>query len=310
MQHLWSLAEVNLNASWLTIGSFDGVHLGHREIIRRLTVGARSEGVPAVVLTFFPHPAVVLGKRKDPFYLSTPEEKAAILGDLGVDYVITHPFNPDIASMTAREFIDRLNTSLSMQRLIVGHDFALGRGRQGDVPALTQLGEEFGYYLEAISPLIHDGKAVSSSRIRELLAEGDVRQANRLLGRPYRFSGVVKPGDGRGRTVGIPTANLTVWGHLIVPATGVYVCRAEVAGKIYQAVTNIGVRPTFKAEQTTASIEAHLLDFNGDLYDTTIGLTFIERLRGEKRFSGVQELVQQIHRDIDQARRILNQEAA
>jgi riboflavin kinase / FMN adenylyltransferase len=309
MQHLWLLEEVNLSASWLTIGSFDGVHLGHREIIRRLTVGARSEGVPAVVLTFFPHPAVVLGKRNGPFYLSTPEEKAVILGGLGVDYVITHPFNPEIASMTAREFIARLDTHLSMQRLIVGHDFALGRGRQGDVPTLTQLGDEFGYYLEAIPPLIRDQKAVSSSRIREFLVEGNVSQANLLLGRPYKISGVVKPGDGRGRTVGIPTANLAVWENLIIPATGVYVCRAEVAGKIFDSVTNIGVRPTFKTEQTSASIEAHLLDFDGDLYDTTIGLTFIQRLRGEKRFSGVKELVQQIHRDIDQARRILNQEA-
>ncbi|MGE5223615.1 MAG: riboflavin biosynthesis protein RibF, partial [Omnitrophica WOR_2 bacterium] len=279
---------IQLHNAWLTIGSFDGVHRGHQEIIRRLTAGAHAVGVPAVVLTFHPHPASVLGKRKDAFYLSTPEERADLLGALGVDVVITHPFNKQVASMGAREFMDSIDTHLHLQKLWVGHDFALGRGREGDIPTLRRIGQELGYQVEEIPPIRVDGEIISSSLIRSLLGSGDVEQAGSLLGRPYRLSGRVVPGDGRGRLIGVPTANLSIWSELMLPRAGVYVNLATIQGKTWKAVTNVGVRPTFETQPVPPRVEAHILDFNEDLYGQEIHLDFISRLRDELRFSSVQ----------------------
>lgn len=305
MLHYWSLQDVNLKSSWLTIGSFDGVHLGHQEIVGKLTAGAHASGVPAVVLTFYPHPAVVLGKRNNTFYLTTPEERASLLGNLGVDMVITHPFNREIAELTAYQFMSYLVEHLSPSRLWVGYDFALGRGREGDVTTLQQLGQELGYLVEVMQPVRLEEEVISSSRVRALILEGEVRKAAELLGRPYRVSGRVVPGDGRGRTIGIPTANLSLWEHLVIPKTGVYACKAVVNSQEYGAVTNIGVRPTFKSDSPSPTVEVHILDFDKDLYGNHVHLDFIDRLRGERRFSGVSALVEQIHRDIDITREIL-----
>jgi riboflavin kinase/FMN adenylyltransferase len=306
MQHYWSLDDLKLKGSWLTIGSFDGVHLGHQEIIHQLTAGAHAVGAPAVVFTFHPHPAVVLGKVKESHYLSTPEERAALLAELGVDVVITHPFNKHVAGMSAREFLDLINAHLDISQLWVGYDFALGKGRQGDIPTLRQIGSELGYTLEVIPPLTLDGEVVSSSRIRSLLFSGQVAEAARLLGRPYRLDGIVVPGDGRGRTIGIPTANLEIWSEMAIPQAGVYVCRACVNGQVYGAVTNIGTRPTFESQNPITTVEAHLLDMNQDLYGKHMQLDFLERLRDELRFPNVQSLVDQIHVDIQVGRKILN----
>lgn len=305
MEHYWSLDAIQLRDAWLTIGSFDGVHRGHQEIIRRLTAGAHAVGVPAVVLTFHPHPASVLGKRKDAFYLSTPEERADLLGALGVDVVITHPFNKQVASMGAREFMESINAHLHLQKLWVGYDFALGRGREGDVPTLRRIGQELGYQVEEIPPIKVDGEIISSSLIRSLLGSGDVEQAAILLGRPYRLSGRVVPGDGRGRLIGVPTANLSIWTELTLPRAGVYVNLATIHGKTWKAVANVGVRPTFETQPVAPRVEAHILDFNGDLYGQEIHLDFISRLRDELRFPSVQALIDQMQRDILQTREVL-----
>ncbi|RPI34884.1 MAG: riboflavin biosynthesis protein RibF, partial [Chloroflexota bacterium] len=248
MQHYGSLEDVNIQNAWLSIGSFDGVHRGHQQVVRQMVEGAHQEGAPVVVLTFHPHPAVVLGKRQKPFYITTPDQRAALLGELGVDVVITHPFNRDVAAMSARDFMAFVCDHLKVSHLWVGHDFALGRGREGNVDTLRRLGEELGYTVHVISPVDLDGEVISSSRIRSLLSEGDVDQAAHLLGRPFRLEGKVVAGDGRGRTIGIPTANIDIFPDMVLPKSGVYVCQAAFEpenGRVYGAVTNIGIRPTF-----------------------------------------------------------------
>jgi riboflavin kinase/FMN adenylyltransferase len=310
MQHLYALNSLNLKNTWLAIGSFDGVHRGHQEIVRRLSSGAHAEGAQSVVLTFHPHPKIVLGKRKDFFYLTSPEERAAILGEYGIDLVITYPFDLQVAGTSARDFVEKIHTHLGFNRLWVGPDFALGRKREGDIPALRKLGSEFGFFLEAIAPVKISEIQISSSQIRTLLSEGKVEQAIDLLNRPYSLSGVVVPGDGRGRTIGIPTANLHVWEEKLLPGAGVYVCQALVNNRYHGAVTNIGVRPTFDHRTLILQVEAHLLDFSEDLYGQEIKLEFLHRLRDEHRFPDPQALVNQINQDIAQARLMLAEKSS
>jgi len=306
MQHYRSLYDVKLQGTWLTIGSFDGVHRGHQAILQKLTAGAHENGAPAVVLTFFPHPALVLGKRSDPFYLTSPEERAELMGELGVDVVITEPFTHETANITAHDFMSRLSAQLGLRSLWIGHDFALGKGRQGDAEMLARLGGEFGYSLHVVAPVKDHGETISSSLVRQALAEGQVEEAGRLLGRPYRVPGRVIPGDGRGRTIGIPTANLDVWSERVIPKSGVYACRAWVDGQVWNAVTNVGVRPTFESQTVSLRVETHLLDYNQDLYGREVALDFIARLRDEQRFPNVQALVEQIQQDIRRGREILS----
>jgi riboflavin kinase / FMN adenylyltransferase len=307
MLHYWSLDSIQLNNAWLTIGSFDGVHRGHQEVVRNLTAEAHTNGAPAVVLTFYPHPAVVLKKRPEAFYLTTPEERATLLGFYGVDYVITHPFNVEVAKESAQEFIARLHAHLGLSRLLVGRDFALGRGREGNVDRLKEIGQAMGYTVEPITPFELEGSPVSSSRVRAALARGDVRLAASLLGRNYRLDGEVVDGDKRGRTIGIPTANLSIWAERAIPAAGVYACQVTVGSKIWNAVTNVGIRPTFESKPVMPRIEAHLLDYQGNLYGQQVRIEFIERLRDEMKFPDVQALVAQIQTDIQKARKIFHQ---
>ena len=306
MLHYRSLSGLTLDNVWMTIGSFDGVHLGHQEIVRRVVSGATQAGVPSVLFTFYPYPAVVLGKRQDPLLLTPPDVKADLLGKMGVDYVVTYPFTVETSMHTAEEFIDLLHGHLGMQRLLVGEDFALGRGREGDVIRLEELGRKFGYKLEVVTPVRNGDVIVSSSQIRKRLFEGDVAQAERLLGRRYMISGEVVHGDARGKLIGIPTANLDVPIEQAIPKTGVYVCQAYVGGNSFGAVANIGYRPTFDNGTAAPKVEAHLLDFGGDLYGSVLSLEYIERLRDEMRFSSVQSLIEQIQADISSARNILD----
>lgn len=306
MQHIYGLQDVQINNAWLTIGSFDGVHLGHRKIIEKLTAGAHAKGDPAVVLTFYPHPSIVLRGPQQSFYLTLPDKKAALLGKLGVDYVITHPFTHQIAGISAQRFITTLKEHLGFKQLWVGYDFALGRDRDGDVPALRKMGETMDFEVQQTEAFEIEGDVVSSSRIRRLLSEGQVELANRLLGQVFSVTGSVMHGDGRGTGIGIPTANLSIDEHLASPGAGVYACWAVVGGKRYQAVTNVGVRPTFETEPVQARMEAHILDFTENIYDQKITLEFQAFLRGEQRFDGPDALVAQIHQDIQTARKILS----
>jgi riboflavin kinase/FMN adenylyltransferase len=306
MRHYWSLDDVHLQDSWLTIGTFDGVHIGHQEIVRSLSAKARADGTQAVVLTFYPHPAIVLQKRDDPFYLTTPEERAEILGEIGADVVITHPFTPQIASTSAHTFISTLKSHTSLVHLMVGPDFALGRDRGGDIHRLEELGKELNYTVSTVNPVKVEGEVVSSSRIRRALANGDLDQVKLLLGRPYFVSGQVVPGDGRGHEIGIPTANLSLWMERALPKSGVYVSQSTVNGRTYGAVTNVGVRPTFTSQSTATQVETHLLNFNEPIYGQEIKVNFLTRLRDEKRFPNVQALLAQINQDISQAEEILS----
>ena len=311
MQHVTSLEDLRLTRpSCLTIGAFDGVHRGHQVLIGDMVKRAHTTGRAAMVLTFYPHPSVVLRGRRPAFYISTPEEKAEYLSTLGVDAVVTHLFNQEVANITAADFVARLVGHARLSELWCGADFALGHNRQGDVPFLRAEGERRGFTVNVVDPVLMEGEVISSTRIRQALRDGAVETVARYLGRPFRLPGQVVEGARRGRTIGIPTANLAVWEERAFPAVGVYACRAEHAGGVHPAVANIGFRPTFDGRESKPTIEAHLLDFSGDLYGSMITLEFIARLRPEMKFPGVEALVAQIQRDISEARQILaNREA-
>lgn len=305
MQHYRSLDEISLENSWLTIGVFDGIHRGHQEILKNLTAGAHENGAPAVVLTFWPHPASVLGKRSDLKCLTTPEERAELLGQLGVDAVITQTFTPEFAELSASDFMTRLSQRLGLSSLWIGYDFALGKNREGSAERLAELGQELGYWMQIIGPVANGDAVLSSSLIRQRIYNGDVEHAAENLGRNYTLSGSVVHGDGRGRKINIPTANINYPKNKVIPAFGVYATWAWVNGHRYQAATNIGVNPTFTPDKETPNVEAHILDFDRDLYDQDVTLEFVARLRDEMKFEGVDALLKQIHSDIKKTRGIL-----
>ncbi len=290
--------------SVVTIGSFDGVHRGHQALIGQVRASALNSRRASVVVTFFPHPSVVLG-RAQPFYLTSPEEKLVQINQTGVDWLIELSFTQEMSQIRAADFVDGLIKHLHLRELWIGHDFALGYRREGDAEFLTKLGRERGFPVHVVDPLTNDGEIISSSSIRTALQAGEVAHAAKLLGRPFRVSGKVVLGDGRGKTLGIPTANLDVWREHALPANGVYACRAWVGHLPHRAAINIGVRPTVTNE-TYRTVEAHLLDFDKDLYGLNLTLDFVERLRGEKKFANVQELVAQIKADVETTRSLLS----
>jgi riboflavin kinase/FMN adenylyltransferase len=304
MNHVTSIESLQLQNAWLTIGVFDGVHRGHRQIIDQVVAGAHAHNAPAAVLTFDPHPAIVLAGRDIP-YLTMPTERAQILGALGVDVIITLPFTRATADTSAEDFMATLQRHLGLKKLLVGHDFALGRNRAGNVDRLTEIGRALGYDLQPVAAVALESGIVSSTLIRNQLRAGDLHSANQNLGRRYALSGRVIHGDARGRTIGIPTANLEPPAQKLIPLNGVYACWAIVGGEKYQAVANIGVRPTFDDPNPHPHVEAHLLGFSADVYDAEMRLEFVERLRGEVKFPGIEALVAQIKTDIVKAEEIL-----
>jgi riboflavin kinase/FMN adenylyltransferase len=306
MKHFNSLQSVQLSGAKLTIGAFDGVHKGHQKILDEMQTGGRHSGQPMVVLTFYPHPKVVLQGRQPSFYLTTPEEKAELLANHGADFVITETFDEELSEVPAEEFVRRLVDHLELQSLWVGPDFALGHNREGNLPFLRSKGADWGFEVHVVDPLRMNGEIISSSRIREALRSGDVARAAHYLGRPFEIPGEVSAGAGRGRELGIPTANLTIWLERAYPRKGVYACFAQVSDEWYPAVTNVGNRPTFNAEPDRPVVEAHLLDYSGeDIYGQRLRLQFIQRLRDEQRFDGPEALLEQISWDIEKARQIL-----
>jgi riboflavin kinase/FMN adenylyltransferase len=303
MQHFDSLDAVRLKQCALTIGAFDGVHRGHQKILGKMKAAA--DGMPLVVLTFYPHPSVVLHGREPSFYLTAPDEKAELLGDFGADIVITETFDLQLSKLPASEFLQHLSDRLGVRSLWVGPDFALGHQREGDIPYLRKHAEAWGFSLHVVEPLKLDGEVISSTRIREALRSGDVHRAANYLGRWFSIPGTVRRGAGRGKEIGIPTANLEVWPERAFPRVGVYACYAGVGEGWLPAVTNVGLRPTFEQATGRPTIEAHLLEYSGDLYGDRIVLRFVERLRDERKFDGAQALLDQIERDIERARRTL-----
>jgi riboflavin kinase / FMN adenylyltransferase len=305
MQIFSSLQTASAPDAYLAIGAFDGVHRGHRLLLERMCAAARAADAPAAVLTFHPHPRLVLGADPDFRYLSTIDERLDQFRGFGLDAAILQPFDADFASLSASDFADRLVRDLGVRALWVGEGFAFGNQREGDISFLEQYGRQRGFTVEVVPPLTLDGEPVSSSRIRKALGAGDVESAATSLGRPYMLSGEVTHGDRRGRTLGTPTANIAPAAHIMIPANGIYATRVWAAGEWRGSVTNVGVRPTFAAEQLEAPlVEAHLFDFEGDLYGQTVRLEFTRRLRDELRFSDREALRSQIRDDILAARRI------
>ncbi|MGD0612022.1 MAG: bifunctional riboflavin kinase/FAD synthetase [Anaerolineales bacterium] len=305
MPHYRSLDKLSLEGAWLTVGVFDGVHRGHQELLRQLVEGAHAAHSPAVVLTFDPHPAVLLGGKAEFKSLTTPEERFELLETLGVDTVITQTFDRALADQTAEEFMQRAVRALGLQRLVVGYDTALGRGRQGDAKRLTEIGQELGFTVQVIPALTESGEVISSTHIRRLIAAGEVAEAAARLGREYSLKGPVIHGDGRGRHINIPTANIQPPDAKAIPANGVYACWAWTHEEVHPAVTNIGIRPTFTPQEFKSHVEAHLLGFDRELYDQEVKLEFVERLRPEQKFPSIEALIAQIHADIDRANEIL-----
>jgi riboflavin kinase / FMN adenylyltransferase len=284
----------------VAIGVFDGVHLGHRYLLGQLRTLAESRGLASVVLTFHPAPVSVLRPDIRLSYITTLEERLRLLRDLGVDEVGRLTFTSDLAQVSAHDFVAGLRQELDARLLVGGSDLALGRAREGTVTWLREHGPALGVDVQTVDFMAEGGRKMGSSGIREALAQGDVETAARVLGRPFSLHGPVVHGAERGRTIGFPTANIAVGADLAVPAFGVYVTRAIVGEVSHQAVTNIGRRPTF--DDGTPSIETHLLDFDADLYDQELRIELLARLRGEQKFSGVQELVAQIGKDVQAAR--------
>lgn len=256
------------------------------------------------MVTFFPHPDALLRGITGRYYLTTPDQRAELLAGLGVDVIVTHPFDETTRRMRAAAFVDLLLSHLRMKSLWLTPDFALGYQREGDFAFLSAQGRQKGFAVYSVDLLMDaQHRAIRSSAIRRALAEGDVSRAADLLARPYRVSGEVVHGDHRGRSIGFPTANLAVWAEQLLPANGVYACHAYLGAERFAAVTNIGLRPTFNGTETR--VEAHLLDFERDIYGQTLTLDFVARLRGEQRFSGVEALIAQISADVAQGRQLL-----
>lgn len=311
-----SISQIELQSdSVLTIGTFDGVHRGHQRLIGGMIESARRQNRTSIVLSFHPHPrSVIAPGAAAPPYLTTPEERAAILEKMGLDWLLILPFTQELARTPAEVFVSELYTRLRVRELWVGPDFALGRARRGDVPFLRALGERLGYALHVVEPLLEGGEVISSTRIRLLLQEGRVAEAANLLGRTYTIWGPVISGEQRGRALGFRTANLRLDPNRAIPALGVYavwVCLGDgplPEGTHYPAVANVGVHPSFGASAEPL-LEVHLMDYEGDLYGKLLGVGFVERLRPEMTFPSAAALVAQIKKDVERTRQLLTPEA-
>ena len=305
MQHLRDLQSINIPRAEAAVGTFDGVHRGHAMLLSSMVTSAHNLSLPAVVVTFWPHPAVVLRGLANPYVLTMPEERAELFGKLGVDYVLTLPFDIEMAAQSPDEFMQRLVERTGISKLWLGPDFALGRGRKGNGPYLSELGERLGYTVAVVHPLASDKDIISSTRIRKWLSDGQVVRAGQELGRWYQLTGLVVHGDGRGRKINIPTANLSLPPEKLLPANGVYATRAWVDGWGFNSVTNIGVRPTFDSPTPSPQVETHIMEFTGDIYGQSLQLEFVARLRDEMKFNSVEALITQIKLDTDRAKEIL-----
>jgi riboflavin kinase / FMN adenylyltransferase len=286
--------------SAVALGAFDGIHLGHRAILGTAVTQARHDKLRALACTFDRHPMEVLQPDRAPLPITTLEERLELIAETGIDTTVVIPFTPAVAGIEAQTFVrDVLVGTLKAREIVVGFNHRFGRGARGDAKLLEALAPTLGFRAHIVPALMVDGVAVSSSEIRAALQRGDLPDAARLLGRPYSIRGEVVRGAGRGRTLGFPTANVKTDRPLGLPV-GVYVCRLTVGGRQHQAVVNVGFRPTFG--ETELAVEAHVLDFTGDLYDERVTLTFVRRLREERKFPSVEALREQIALDVAAAR--------
>jgi len=303
--------------SAVTIGVFDGVHRGHQHLVGKLLERARAENLFSVALTFNPHPRTVIRPGLGVTYLTSLEERVELLQSLGLDAVGVLAFTSELAQLSPRDFLALLVEELQMRLLMVGPDFALGRNRAGTISVMRQVGDELaqtgtgtGGFAVEVAPLLAEAdEKVGSSSIRQALFEGDITRVNRLLGRPFSLRGPVVTGDKRGRTLGFPTANIAIGLDRALPAYGVYVTRAFVGESDYQSCTSIGIRPTFDVEPRP-TVETFIIDFDKDIYGQEMRIELLERLRGEEKFESVEELIAQMHKDIENTRAFFRVEGA
>jgi riboflavin kinase/FMN adenylyltransferase len=288
----------------LTIGNFDGVHLGHQHLVRFLVERAAAAGLQAGAVTLYPDPVRVLRPQEPMQYLTSLEERLELLRDLGLDLVVPLTFTSELAETAPRAFVSVLREELDMRLLVMGPDNAFGRNREGSPEAMAAVGRELGFEVIVMpAPLSSEQVTVSSTAIRKALAEGDLPAVEALLGRRYSLRGPVVKGDQRGRTLGFPTANIGVTPDRALPAFGVYATWALAGESRRQSATSIGVRPQFDGEHP--SVETFLFDFDGDLYDQTLRIELVQRLRPELKFESVEALISQMHADVERSREIL-----
>ncbi len=289
---------------WATIGNFDSVHLGHQALISQVIDKANADQVNSLAITLWPHPRVFSTQESKGFYLISRQERYNLLEKAGLDGILTLEFNKDLANLSPEEFLQKLNWFAPLRGLIVGKGFVLGRNRQGTEDVLREICSQMGIAVEYVEPLKLDGKVVSSQRIRKALDEGDVNLAARLLGRTYELSGVVAHGNKIGSKLGFPTANIYFDPDRKLPRYGVYATIVELDGSEYMGVTNVGIRPTFD-DGLLPSVETLLLDFDGNIYGKVIHVKFIQYMRDEEKYEHISDLIDQIEKDKDDARRIL-----
>ncbi|MBN6185782.1 bifunctional riboflavin kinase/FAD synthetase [Aneurinibacillus sp. BA2021] len=285
----------------LALGYFDGVHLGHRRVIQKAIDIANSLGVRSAVMTFDPHPREVLGQSGYTQYLTPVEEKLAELDKMGVDIVYVVHFDISFASIYPEDFIDEFLMQLSPRHVVVGFDYTFGHRGKGTLFTL-QNHANGRYGVDVVGPVNRFGEKISSTLVREYLYSGKLKEATQFLGRPYRVRGTVVHGEKRGRTIGFPTANLQLDAPYLVPRNGVYGVRATLDGKTYYGVMNVGIKPTFENERKEKSLEAHLLDFSGDIYGKSLDVEFLFFIREEQKFAGVEALIAQIQADVSTAK--------
>ena len=288
----------------LTVGVFDGVHLGHKYLISRLLEEAGQRNLLSGVVTFRQHPEELLSPRTRLPFLTDIEERIGLLKNEGVDFIITLSFTAELAQLSARQFVSLLQKYLRMRGLVIGSDFALGKGREGDTNTLQKLGQDMNFSVTVVPPYMINDEVVSSTTIRKALAGGDMRKVQELVGRPFSLQGKVVTGAGRGVGLGFPTANLDISSEQARPPDGVYASWAHIDGKTYQSMVNIGQCPTFGGGEST--VEAYLVDYQGDLYGRELQIDIVARLRDEKKFDTVEELKEQVAEDVRQGRTILN----
>ena len=301
-----SIAEIGdiPRGSCLTIGNFDGVHLGHQRLLTRVVTKAKALGLQSIAVTFDPHPMRVLAGPHTPPFITMTGQKLELIEALGLECTLVLEFTRQLGALEPEQFVKTyLVDGLNMKEMVIGYDYAFGKDRKGNFELLLELGEKYGFRVERMGPVIIDGAIVSSTRARDLVQAGKVWEARSLLGRFYTVRGkVVRGRDRGGRLLGFPTANLQLVDELF-PKTGVYAIWAACEGKIMPAVANIGYNPTFG--NNVLSVEAHILDFDADIYDRELRVSFVQRLRSEQKFSGVEELRAQIEKDIALGRQIL-----
>lgn len=299
------LSRLSINRDTiLTIGVFDGVHLGHKHLLAKLTQRARELNLLSGVVTFNPHPQKVLSPETKLLFLTDLNQRVTLLKNEGADVVVVLTFTQALAQLSASHFVGLLKDYLRMKELVIGPDFGLGQKREGNVNTLRALGEAMQFRVTVVPPATVNGEVVSSTAIRKALADGDLRKVHDLIGRAFSLHGKVIPGASRGAKLAFPTANLEIASEQALPAEGVYVTWAYISNRVYESMTYIGRQLTFGGQQSM--VEVHVLDYHGNLYGQELKIDIIERLRGEKQFETAEALSQQIARDVEQGRAILS----